>query len=87
MEILKKLQKLEGMDLLIDQGGSVDFPPVEINNCIIGEYNNKFFIQDEDDDGKEVAINKNKIDYIEVLHTGEQIIHSINDYDIRIMFH
>ena len=87
MEILKKLQTLEGMDLLVDKVGNEEFPIVEINNCSIQKCNNKYYIYDEDDDISPVAFNEKVIDYIEVLSTGEEIIHLIYDSDIRIMFH
>ena len=75
------------MDLLVDKVGTEEFPIVEINNCSIQKCNNKYFIQDEDDDISPVAFNERIVDYIEVLSTGEEIIHLVYDSDIRIMFH
>ena len=84
--LLERLQKFEGMNLLVDLGGSIDFPTQELNNITVREWNNKILIQDEDEDKMPVAIDTRIIDYIDRMLTGEGIIYMINDLYIRIMF-
>ena len=84
--LLERLQKFEGMDLLVDLGGSIDFPTQELNNITVREWNNKILLQDEDDDKMPVAIDMRVIDYIERMLTGEGIIYILNGCYIRIMF-
>ena len=84
--LLERLQKFEGMNLLVDLGGSIDFPTQELNNITVREWNNKILIQDENEDKMPVAIDTRIIDYIDRMLTGEGIIYMFNNLYIRIMF-
>jgi len=85
MENLKKLQVLEGQDLIVDiSGEDLKFPAVEINCCSVEKCEGKYFIQGEDDE-EPVVIRAKTIDYIEMLFTGEEIIHLVNNINVRIM--
>lgn len=84
---LEKLQKFEGMNILVDMGGDVDYPIQEINNCSVQRRNNRILLQDEDDNKMPVAISEKIIDNIEDTYTGEEIIHLKYDLNMRIMIH